>query len=560
MSEAKGHTAHSQVIGLGSLLGQFNLHVPRNQRDYAWGRHEVSKLLTDFSEAIQKNQTDYFLGTVVTIPRGAGALEVVDGQQRLATTAILLAEIRNHLRGRDDMIARAIDDKMLAPIDRIQRAPVPKLRLNVDDNEFFQAIILATATGAPTKASHHRLADAVKQARSQVQRVVGTVDEMAHGDLLNGWLDFVERAAQVILVQVHSEANAYQMFETLNDRGLRTSQADLVKNYLFGEAHTRINEAQQKWASVRGALDSIEGEVDNTVGFLRTVLMLVQGYLRETDVYERVQQRTKGQQQAIAFLADTEALSSLYVAILQSDHEKWNTYPPSVRKAIQTLGQLNVRLMRPLMLAVAARFKPKELAAAFEKFVRWETRFLIAANTRTGGEIELPMSYAAKKVYDGEITTAKALAAELVSKVPNNEEFRMAFASAAVTKASLARYYLRAMERYAKEEGDPFYIVNDDQATINLEHILPKNPEGKWPGFEADKAQQYSRRLGNQVLLKASANSILKSSDFATKKKVYAATPYILTSQVAEYQDWGPDQIKGRQERLADLALKTWPL
>ena len=560
MADAKGHTAHSQIVGLGALFKQFKLRVPRNQRDYAWTRAEVTTLLTDFSEALQRGQSDYFLGTIVTIPRGAGELEVVDGQQRLATTAILLAEIRNHLKDRDSMIARSIEDTMLCPVDRNLRTPVPKLQLNVDDNEFFRAIVTAEDLGEAQKASHKRLATAVKLARSQVRKVVSTVDDKAHGDVLNGWLDFVEQAAQVILVQVPSEANAYQMFETLNDRGLRTSQADLVKNYLFGQARDdRLNEAQQKWAAMRGALDSLPQD-DITVGFLRTVLMLSQGYLRETEVYDRVQKRAKGQQATISFLAEAETLAHLYVSILQSDNERWNGHPSTVRRAIETLNRLNVRLMRPLMVAVAARFNPKETAAAFERFVGWEARFLIAANTRTGGDVELPVSHAAKKVYDREITNAKALAAELVGKIPGDEEFKSEFAVASVNKANLARYYLRAIERFAKGEPDPFYLPNDDQTTINLEHILPHNPEGNWPGFDEEEVRQYTRRLGNQALLKASQNSDLKSSNFDTKKTVYAATPYELTSMIAGFSEWGPEQIETRQSKLADLALKTWPL
>ena len=193
MADAKGHTAHSQIVGLGALFKQFKLRVPRNQRDYAWTRAEVTTLLTDFSEALQRGQSDYFLGTIVTIPRGAGELEVVDGQQRLATTAILLAEIRNHLKDRDSMIARSIEDTMLCPVDRNLRTPVPKLQLNVDDNEFFRAIVTAEDLGEAQKASHKRLATAVKLARSQVRKVVSTVDDKAHGDVLNGWLDLSSR-------------------------------------------------------------------------------------------------------------------------------------------------------------------------------------------------------------------------------------------------------------------------------------------------------------------------------------------------------------------------------
>ena len=174
--------------------------------------------------------------------------------------------------------------------------------------------------------------------------------------------------------------------------------------------------------------------------------------------------------------------------------------------------------------------------------------------------LEHPVSHAAKKVYDREITNAKALAAELVGKIPGDEEFKSEFAVASVNKANLARYYLRAMERFAKGEPDPFYLPNDDQTTINLEHILPHNPEGNWPGFDEEEVRQYARRLGNQALLKASQNSDLKSSNFDTKKTVYAATPYELTSMIAGFSEWGPEQIETRQSTLADLALKTWPL
>ena len=47
------------------------------------------------------------------------------------------------------------------------------------------------------------------------------------------------------------------MFETLNDRGLKTSQFDLVKKLPFGEAGERLPEAQQKWAKMVGVLESL---------------------------------------------------------------------------------------------------------------------------------------------------------------------------------------------------------------------------------------------------------------------------------------------------------------
>src|SRR5438046_2104140 len=94
-------------IGLGGVLKQFRLVVPPNQREYSW-EEEVTTLFQDLTKAILDGEGEYFLGTVVTIPRTPELLEIVDGQQRLATTAILLAEIRNYLVGREDIIAEAI--------------------------------------------------------------------------------------------------------------------------------------------------------------------------------------------------------------------------------------------------------------------------------------------------------------------------------------------------------------------------------------------------------------------------------------------------------------------
>src|SRR5712672_3216277 len=124
-------------LGLGSVLRHNQLTVPPNQRDYAWTEKEVKALFRDFAKSISDGERSYFLGTIVTIPRSNGVLEVVDGQQRLATTAILLSSMENYLRTREKLLAESVDE-FLTGIDRINRARIPRLRLNLDDNDFFR--------------------------------------------------------------------------------------------------------------------------------------------------------------------------------------------------------------------------------------------------------------------------------------------------------------------------------------------------------------------------------------------------------------------------------------
>lgn len=239
-----------EQTGLARVIKSNRLQVPANQRNYAWEDAQVEQLLEDLSRA-QHDDENYFLGTVVTISRGGEVLEVVDGQQRLATTSLILVAIRDYLRtiGDEDMLVKSIEGDFLTIIDRKRREVVPRVRLNVEDNEFFASILAREQSEPlpePKRTSHERLLGAYALAFDHVKGIVATASKSDHGDFLNDWVTFLDETATVVLLRVYDDANAYRMFETLNDRGLKTSQADLVKNHLFGAAGSRLDECQNR--------------------------------------------------------------------------------------------------------------------------------------------------------------------------------------------------------------------------------------------------------------------------------------------------------------------------
>ena len=101
-------------MGIGQLLHHGRLTVPPNQRSYAWQEEQALDLLQDVEEAISSNDSDYFLGTVVLVDDGNADPAIADGQQRLATTTLILARIRDRLlkMGRDARAA-SIDNDFL---------------------------------------------------------------------------------------------------------------------------------------------------------------------------------------------------------------------------------------------------------------------------------------------------------------------------------------------------------------------------------------------------------------------------------------------------------------
>ena len=390
-----------------------------------------------------------------------------------------------------------------------------------------------------------------------MNHIVAGLDENDHGDTLNRWINFMQKRALAVLLRVPNDADAYRMFETLNDRGLRTSQSDLVKNYLFGRSRDRIEEVQQRWSLMRGALETIEDD-DITIRFLRHSLTLIEGFVREHEVYEAVQRVAQAPQPVVTFTGQLESLSNCYVSICNADHEQWNR-SDAARKAIEVLNLFDIKPLRPLILAIAERFNERETEKAMKFCVSLGVRLIIASSTRTGS-VEKGLAEAAHKIYICELANLDELKRNLAHLTPSDGRFCNAFETATLSNRKLARYYLRSMELSVKDEQQPWHIPNDDRTEINLEHVLPGRPEGNWPQFTEDEVKLYYKRIGNLCLLRASDNSAAKSSSFSIKRPFYANSPYELTRQIASVEDWGKVEILDRQKTLAKIATKTWAI
>jgi hypothetical protein len=119
---------------------------------------------------------------------------------------------------------------------------------------------------------------------------------------------------------------------------------------------------------------------------------------------------------------------------------------------------------------------------------------------------------------------------------------------------------LRALEKKIKQEAEPEWVPQDEETAINLEHILPENPQDAWPYIAAETATAYYRRIGNMVLMQATMNSIIGNRPFGEKRSVLEDSPYELTKMVGKYDSWGPTEIEARQRTLAKYAVGTWPI
>src|SRR5258708_12242078 len=89
--------SETPTVGLGQFLKEVRFQVPSHQRDYSWKEEYVRQFIDDITGALKDREGIYFCGLMVFTKTDAPAFQVLDVQQRLATTFIVITSIRNFL-------------------------------------------------------------------------------------------------------------------------------------------------------------------------------------------------------------------------------------------------------------------------------------------------------------------------------------------------------------------------------------------------------------------------------------------------------------------------------
>jgi uncharacterized protein with ParB-like and HNH nuclease domain len=548
-----------QLDGVSNVLKTRRFRVPAYQRSYAWEREHVDALLGDIADAIKSRESEYFLGSIVVTGPEEARYEVVDGQQRLTTISLLIAAIKDIFADQgDDEVVASVKTEFLSSTDRRTKEREPKLVLNEVDNELYQELIDRidkVDQSKFTRQSHKRLIDAANAVLEYMRKVCD--DSLDPEDDLHKWLDYLESNLKVIVVTAPDDSNAFVIFETLNDRGLELATSDLLKNYLFHRSGEKIEETKNRWLSMVAVLESASDD-PLVVTYLRHVAMSKYGVVREKDLFGLIKKKITSKKLALAFSTELRDTARTYTALINTDHDFWSDFDPLVRGCVSAFNLLGMTQMRPLLLAIIERFDKKQLTLAFQKLEAVAVRFQVVGGGG-GGSLERIYSDTAKLVTEGKLLNAAGIIRAFPT-LPVDSTFVQSFGLLTVSKQSLARYYLRNLERVAAA-GDGELVPNPDTGRVNLEHVLPLTLTPEWErDWSPEDARSYQRRLGNMALMSAKGNSIAGNDSFAAKQPKYRTSAFVLTKSLATYRKWTSAEIDARQAEMATYAAKAWPI
>jgi len=372
------------------------------------------------------------------------------------------------------------------------------------------------------------------------------------------WYAFVLEAARVIEVSVSDESRAFVIFETLNDRGLNLSTADLLKNHLFGQSGPRLDEAKLRWNQAMAPFANSDASLLADT-FLRHFWASKQGVVRVKALYSLIKPEISDPDTAVNFATELATAAPLWAAMFDRDAPLWNQYGSGALAALDTLRNLGVEQCRPLLLAGLSKLPKNEMEKLLSLVVSWSVRWFVVGGG-SAGVTERLYADAAKSVTDGTLVTAAAIAATFDSNVPQDREFARAFEDLTVRRGWLARYYLSALELAEAGQDEPELVPNQNVDQVNLEHVLPRNPTADdWPAFSSDELQNMRLLLGNQALLRKTHNTQIGNEPFSVKQAILASSDLALTKEIGFKDDWTPADIRSRQSKMAKLAIRIWP-
>lgn len=396
------------TVGIGRLLkegGRFL--IPHHQRYYSWTEDELDQLFKDVYDAKNSGHDEYFVGLMVFKPESERIYTILDGQQRLATTVIILAAIRSWLTARgfeDDF--RKIQSDYIAARELGEEEMEPSLVLNQANNDVFVRHVVHESPVEDIKRElaalnrydpNRALLEAILFCRIRVDEIVAEVDSPTQGARrLFELVRYLRDSVKVVRLNVPNEVNAYTVFETLNDRGLDLSVLDLAKNHLFGQAgdETHLRDIQGGWSQMMANLTNVKAD-----DFLKAWWNSRNGRVQSPQLFARFKERVSSRSAAGEVSRDMLTASEQYAALEVADDPLWSGYSEAAKERVRNLKLLGGQQVHPVLLSALERFPQGEVERLLRLLEILIVRYQLVGGGRTG-RLEISCARLAHRIFE----------------------------------------------------------------------------------------------------------------------------------------------------------------
>ncbi|KMZ52215.1 DUF262 domain-containing protein [Helicobacter pylori] len=582
-----------ELLNLDGVIEKGVFEIPSYQRGYAWQERQLKDFWNDLEHVSKLGDKFHYMHSLTLRELEnefeSSTFEIIDGQQRLATSLILLGLLAKITQNKDPKYSL------------INLEPILSYKY-YGLNEAFRAITEEEKDLKAFKTSFYakNLIDAYTFFKEKISNTpIETLEKM---------FDALIKKMLFSVVELNdNRIDPFSSFETINNRGKDLSTLELFKNRLHFVAHKicdgkKLEKLQQEINNTYTLIyhdlrhfkdDHLEGFLKHFVAYYygekgdfkkRLLEMEFNAHKRYTDntnfddEYERIDDLLFYLSYSSKVWNFLHTLDEKSIALIVDDNKKLEIeITPKMRNLLEKMRRLNAlsdNAFLPLLLSLltiqrvgkSANEQPyttQELEGLLKYLERFGFLIYGVAGKNTAKNEWIELAFEAfrafrygeeniviedlptleKNFFKGEHSGLELLEEYIHSKKNTEKWYQWGKA---------LNYLLYEYELH----HNPETTLNFDSSIESIEHILPQKPDQGYSAKEKSWAKNphIVHALGNLLLIPKNANSSLSNKPFEEKRKEYLKGSYS-EKEVAKNASFGVAQIKERSEKLLDFLI-----
>lgn len=541
--------------------------IPVYQRNYTWtAGKEVKQYLDDLKSVLIDEYPNHFLGIIIYLDTpldfATREFSVIDGQQRLTTTFLILYAIKALMKEQEAKDAmNNLEGQFLtnpfASNDRIKY----KLKPLVSDDDVYQFIVK----------------DKVNQIENQESKIyknyiyiLNYIRELNKSHDYNQIL-LALNELYVVCIPLSSDDNAQKIFESINATGVKLTASDLIRNFLFMDLDSEKQEKyyQDYWMELEKYLSDDSRKLENFFRFYlaskNKTLPNKNAVYREFVNWYKKQEDILGREE---IFKDIIKYARYYFEIYQKDANK---LVEELRDSISEFRKILSDMPAPLLMGFYDLYDSDKITALqLSKLIYVVNNYLIRRAlcdidtnniTRLFAPLLKDVEEDCKGNYDNIVDILKK---NLVFKninngmyVPDNKQLHDMVVSSNMYKIkSTLRMFFDKLEH----ENNPAPVNLEE---LNIEHIMPQTPTNEWYKYlniDKEKYQENVNRLGNLTLAAKVDNSKMQNKIWNYKNEILSSTSHLTINQnILKKDKWDIEEIDRRTNFLIEEINRIFP-
>lgn len=561
MSEPK-RTGLLQLLG-NSLGCQFV--IPVYQRNYTWAaEREVKQYFDDLQSVLKGDYKNHFMGIIIYLEKAidfsSREFSIIDGQQRLTTTFLIIYAIKQLLVNCNDTekVKQLEGQYLTNPYhnDKIKY----KLKPLVADDDVYRCIV---------EDRMDEITDKESNVLKNYQYISNRLNELLlQGYDANAILMALDKL-YVVCVPISEEDNAQKIFESINATGVKLTSADLIRNYLLMDLQSDVQEKYYAdyWKKLE---DNVSTDSKTLELFFRMYLAIkTYNLIPKNNVYREFVKWIEEHDTDIKDLfEDLLEYAKIFNLLMNKDVNKIDK---KLKDAIEDFRKVNSDIPMAIVMEFYQIHRKGLISTdVFVSLICAINTYMIRRSLcdMNSQNISKLFPTVLKKVLEkcnGDYTDVlKYLNQEMVgnmastsgSYMPTDKQMMELLLNANVYKRSALRIVLDRLELY--NNPAPVNLNN-----LSIEHLMPQTPTEEWLEELDTDMETYLEnlhRLGNLTLAAKKDNSKMSNLMWGYKNEVLKETAHLkLNLELMKIDKWDMAKIDIRTKELIEKICTIYP-